>query len=65
MNPGNSENKRLLLDPCHLTFRSIVYSVVCLYLVCLKKFTEKAAFSKSIDFQNHREHSSFKRGVMS
>ena len=23
MHPGNSKNKRLLLDPCHLTFRFI------------------------------------------
>ena len=24
VHPGNSKNKRLLLDPCHLIFRSIV-----------------------------------------
>ena len=29
VHPGNSKNKRLLLDPCHLTFCYIVSVLVC------------------------------------
>ena len=43
---GNSQNKRLLLDPSYFIFHSVVSAF--LYLACLKKATGEA----SVCFQN-------------
>ena len=42
---GNSQNKRLLLDPCQLIFRFIVSALVCTLLV-LKSPLRRQAFSR-------------------
>ena len=64
MHPGNSKSKRLLLDPCRLTFRSITSAFVCTLPVCREKSTEKAsAWRKAFIFKITGVHSSLERSV--
>ena len=41
VHPGNSENKGLLLDPCHLMVHSVVSAFAC--ILPDKKSTEKVS----------------------
>ena len=63
MHPGNSQNKRSLLVPCHLI--SFYCLSLCFYLACLKKSTEKArVYRKTFIFKMVGVHSSLERSVM-